>query len=74
LLLGVSRKRFLASLCGAAGAELDGPTAHITALGVMRGVAMFRVHDVKKNRQAADIAHRWMSATDSPPAQSQAIE
>ncbi|MCC5831112.1 MAG: dihydropteroate synthase, partial [Phycisphaeraceae bacterium] len=47
LLLGVSRKRFLASLCGAAGAELDGPTAHITALGVMRGVAMFRVHDVK---------------------------
>jgi dihydropteroate synthase len=25
-------------------------------LGVMAGVRMFRVHDVKENRQAADVA------------------
>jgi len=27
-----------------------------TALGVMAGVSMFRVHDIKENRQAVDVA------------------
>jgi len=31
-------------------------TAVTTALGVMAGIPMFRVHDVKENRQAADVA------------------
>jgi dihydropteroate synthase len=36
--------------------ELVTATAVTTALGVMAGVRMFRVHDVKANRQAADVA------------------
>jgi dihydropteroate synthase len=36
--------------------ELVTATAVTTALGVMAGVSMFRVHDVKANRQAADVA------------------
>lgn len=57
LLLGTSRKRFMGSICNVADArELVTATAVTTALGVMAGVTMFRVHDVKANRQAADIA------------------
>ncbi|MDP2903819.1 MAG: dihydropteroate synthase [Methylovulum sp.] len=57
VLLGTSRKRFMGSLCA-----VDEPsglvtaTAVTTALGVMAGVRLFRVHDVKENRQAADVA------------------
>ena len=57
VLLGTSRKRFMGSLC-----QIDHPselvtaTAVTTALGVMAGVKIFRVHDVKENRQAADVA------------------
>jgi len=36
--------------------ELVTATAVTTALGVMAGVKLFRVHDVKENRQALDIA------------------
>jgi dihydropteroate synthase len=36
--------------------ELVSATAATTALGVQQGVQMFRVHDVKENRQAADVA------------------
>lgn len=57
LLLGASRKRFMGSIC-----QVDSPlelipaTCATTALGVMAGVAIFRVHDVRPNRQAADVA------------------
>jgi len=57
LLLGVSRKRFMGSLCQVSDPkELVPATCACTALGVMAGVAMFRVHDVAQNRQAADLA------------------
>jgi len=57
VLLGTSRKRFMGSLCSVSEpAELVTATAVTTALGVMTGVQMFRVHDVKENRQAADVA------------------
>lgn len=57
VLLGTSRKRFMGSLCSASEpAELMTATAVTTALGVMSGVQMFRVHDVKENRQAAEVA------------------
>jgi len=57
VLLGTSRKRFMGSLCDVSDpAELVTATAVTTALGVMSGVPMFRVHDVKENRQAADVA------------------
>jgi dihydropteroate synthase len=57
VLLGTSRKRFMGAICDVAEpSELVTATAVTTALGVMSGVQMFRVHDVKENRQAADVA------------------
>ena len=57
VLLGCSRKRFMGSLCEESNpASLVGATVATTALGVEQGVRLFRVHDVKPNRQAADVA------------------
>lgn len=57
VLLGASRKRFMGSICAVTEpSELVTATAVTTALGVMAGVQLFRVHDVKANRQAADVA------------------
>jgi len=57
VLLGTSRKRFMGTICTVNSAdELIGATTATTALGVQTGVKMFRVHDVKPNRQAADVA------------------
>lgn len=57
VLLGTSRKRFMGTICGSASpAELVGATCSTTTIGVYAGVHMFRVHDVRENRQAADIA------------------
>jgi dihydropteroate synthase len=57
LLLGVSRKRFMGSFCDQTEPQQLMPaTCASTALGVMAGVKVFRVHDVWQNRQAADVA------------------
>jgi dihydropteroate synthase len=57
VLLGTSRKRFMGMICEVTEpSELVTATAVTTALGVIAGVQMFRVHDVKENRQAADVA------------------
>ncbi len=57
LLLGASRKRFMGSVLTIEHPEqLVTATAVTTALGVMAGVNIFRVHDIKANRQAADLA------------------
>jgi dihydropteroate synthase len=65
VLLGSSRKRFMGSICRVGEGEtsrppeshgLVGATCATTALGVAAGVRMFRVHDVRENRQAADVA------------------
>jgi dihydropteroate synthase len=57
VLLGTSRKRFMGAICDVTEpSELVTATAVTTALGVMAGVQIFRVHDVKENRQAADVA------------------
>ncbi len=56
VLVGVSRKRFMGSLVGeVAPTELVPATCAITALGVWAGVRGFRVHDVRENRQVADV-------------------
>jgi len=57
VLLGASRKRFMAAICeGVESDELVGATCATTVTGVNAGVQMFRVHDVRPNRQAADVA------------------
>lgn len=57
VLLGASRKRFMGSLCSVTEpSELVIATAVTTAMGVMSGVQIFRVHDVMENRQAVDVA------------------
>lgn len=57
LLLGASRKRFMGSISHPAQPKALVPaTCATTALGVMAGVKVFRVHDVWQNRQAADVA------------------
>jgi dihydropteroate synthase len=57
VLLGTSRKRFMGAICDIAEPSgLVTATAVTTALGVIAGVKVFRVHDVKENRQAADVA------------------
>jgi len=57
VLLGTSRKRFMGAICeGAESDELVGATCATTVTGVNAGVQMFRVHDVRPNRQAADVA------------------
>lgn len=57
ILLGASRKRFMGSLLDVrVPADLVSATCATTALGVMTGVSIFRVHDVAANRQAAHVA------------------
>ena len=62
VLLGTSRKRFMGAICcdhegnPPTPSDLVGATCATTALGVSHGVRLFRVHDVKANRQAADVA------------------
>ena len=57
VLLGASRKRFMGSVCQVTEpSELAVATAVTTALGVMAGVKLFRVHDVAENRQALDVS------------------
>lgn len=63
VLLGASRKRFMGSVCGESRpAELLGATVATTALGVEKGVKIFRVHDVRPNRQAADVVAAIVAA------------
>lgn len=65
ILLGCSRKRFMGSLCDEADpSALVGATVATTALGVAQGVRLFRVHDVRPNRQAADVAWRLSKGVD----------
>ena len=57
VLIGTSRKRFMGAICSETNPrELIGATCATTALGVAAGVKLLRVHDVKANRQAADVA------------------
>ena len=56
LLLGTSRKRFMGSLTDIQDPEQLMPaTVATSALGVMAGVSVFRVHDVAENRQVVDV-------------------
>jgi dihydropteroate synthase len=56
VLLGTSRKRFMGSICNENNPEeLLGATLATTVHALSAGVKVFRVHDVKANRQAIDV-------------------
>jgi dihydropteroate synthase len=68
VVLGCSRKKFIRAICGIddasfrdAAQEAIGGACATTALGVAAGVHLFRVHDVKPNRHAADVAKAILS-------------
>ncbi len=67
VLLGASRKRFIAALdrAGPADSRLSGSLAAALA-GFSRGVQIFRVHDVAETRQALKIAHAIAGAMENP--------
>jgi dihydropteroate synthase len=68
VLLGTSRKRFMGSICKVTDPrELRHATAATTALGVMAGVCVFRVHDIPENRQAADVAYAIRACRQNTP-------
>ena len=56
VLLGTSRKGFMRATCGeATSKDLVGATCASTVWGLMAGVKVFRVHDVRDNRQAVQL-------------------
>lgn len=71
VMLGTSRKRCLKELCDLPSGhapqtqDLAAATCATTALGVAAGVQLFRVHDVRQNRHAADVA--WAIKLASAP-------
>ena len=63
LVLGASRKGFLAKVTGAGEIrERLAPTLAVTALGRAHGVNIFRVHDVLENVRALKIAEAILTA------------
>jgi dihydropteroate synthase len=62
LLVGTSRKRFLATLTGRDAVERDAATAATSALLRMKGAGVFRVHNVKVNRDALAVADAMLAA------------
>jgi dihydropteroate synthase len=66
VLLGTSRKRFMGQVLAIQDpAELVPATVATTALGVMAGVKVFRVHDVAANYQALEVAWAILNAVRS---------
>lgn len=63
VLLGTSRKRFIGTITGAGEAKdrVFGTVA-TTVLGYERGASLFRVHDVRANREALAVAEAVRSA------------
>jgi len=57
IMIGVSRKRFVGELSGVPqAAERVGGTVGANVAALMHGARLFRVHDVKPNREALDVA------------------
>ncbi len=56
VVLGASRKRFLGAILGTEPGERIIGTVATTVIGVMSGVHVFRVHDVKPNFEALRVA------------------
>ena len=66
VLLGTSRKRFMGAICRETEfKQLVGATCATTVLGAQAGVKIFRVHDVRPNRQALELS-RAVLTTPQP--------
>jgi dihydropteroate synthase len=56
--LGTSRKKIFGEISGSNNpADRVSGTCATSALGVMSGINIYRVHDVWQNKQAIDIAY-----------------
>lgn len=55
LLLATSRKRFIGSVLDIPAEERDNGTVATTCLGITKGAQMVRVHNVRRNREAAQM-------------------
>lgn len=72
ILVGASRKRFLAAVRADRGAEsgphlADPATAAVTALSAHLGAWGVRVHDVAVSRDAVDVARAWHAGAQYQP-------
>lgn len=67
LLLGTSRKRFIGTALGDVPfKERDQGTAATTALGIVNGAQLFRVHNVKANAETALMMDIMLKKGESP--------
>lgn len=69
ILVGASRKRFLAGIREERGVEFgphlaDPATAAVTALSAQMGAWAVRVHDVEVSRDAVDVAAAWAAGAN----------
>lgn len=62
ILTGTSRKRFIGHVTGRSAGRRDTGTAATSVIARMKGSAVFRVHDVAKNRDALRIADAVLAA------------
>jgi len=70
VLLGASRKTFLRLLAGHDDTSgICGANCATTILGILAGVSIIRVHEVRENRQAVDViqAVKSLSGSAAPP-------
>ena len=67
LVLGASRKRFIGTVLGVEPRERVVGTVATTVLGVLAGVAVFRVHDVRPNVEALRLTRAVLSADGGEP-------
>jgi dihydropteroate synthase len=65
VLAGPSRKRFMGEFCGLPADKRQFPTAAATALAILHGADVVRVHDVAEMRQVADIVDRFRELHES---------
>ena len=62
LVLGTSRKRFLGAVLGAEPDQRTIGTVATTVIGLLKGAAIFRVHDVKPNVEALRVVQAVRAA------------
>jgi dihydropteroate synthase len=62
LVLGASRKRFLGAVLDAAPDRRTIGTVATTVIGLLKGAAIFRVHDVQPNVEALRVVQAVLAA------------